>query len=128
MSDPFSGPGPEAEFEAFLREGRFMLQRVRETGRHVFYPRVLDPETGSPNLDWVEASGDGVVYSTTVIRARPPAPDYNVALINLDEGVRLMSRVEGIAPEDVKIDMRVKAKIIEEDGAPLIVFTPAAEG
>ena len=124
MTEPFAGPGPHAAFEAFLPEGRFMLQRVRETGRHVFYPRVLDPETGSPNLDWVEASGLGTVHSTTVIRTRPPEPDFNVALVDLDEGVRMMSRVEGVPPEDVKIDMRVKAKIIEEDGAPLIVFEP----
>jgi uncharacterized OB-fold protein len=48
---------------------------------------------------------------------------YNVALINLDEGFRMMSRVEGIAPEAVKIGMRVKfiaAK--DEDGNPLAIF------
>lgn len=121
----FAGPGPDAEFRSFLDQGKFMIQRVKETGRHVFYPRVLDPETGSANLEWVEASGLGTVYSTSVVRQRPPAKDYNVALIDLQEGTRMMSRVEGPAPVAVSIGMRVKAKIIQEDGAPLIVFEPA---
>jgi len=121
----FSGPGPDAEFRSHLENGKFMIQRVKETGRHVFYPRVLDPETGSPNLEWVEASGLGTVYSTSVVRQRPPAQDYNVALIDLDEGPRMMSRVEGMAPDAVGIGMRVKAKIVQEDGEPLIVFEQA---
>ncbi|MET4697094.1 putative OB-fold protein [Constrictibacter sp. MBR-5] len=121
----FVGPGPDAEFQSYLEHGKFMIQRVKETGRHVFYPRVLDPETGSPNLEWVEASGLGTVYSTSVVRQRPPAKDYNVALIDLAEGPRMMSRVEGLAPDAVTIGMRVKAKIVQEDGAPLIVFEQA---
>ncbi|MFN4088903.1 MAG: Zn-ribbon domain-containing OB-fold protein [Alphaproteobacteria bacterium] len=102
-----------------------MIQRVKETGHHVFYPRTLDPETGSPNLEWVEASGLGTVYSTSVVRQRPPAKDYNVALVDLDEGPRMMSRVDGPAPEAVAIGMRVKARIVREDAGPLIVFEPA---
>jgi uncharacterized OB-fold protein len=124
---PFDGPGPEALFRQALAEGRFLIQRCRDTGRHVFYPRVLSPYTGLPNLDWVEASGEGVVYATTVTRRRKEAGgDYNVALIDLAEGVRLMSRVEGIPPEHVAIGMRVKARIAETGGQKLIVFDPAA--
>ncbi len=120
----FEGPGPDARFLQFLEQGKLMLQRCRDTGRYVFYPRVLDPETGSPALEWVEASGLGTVYSTTVVRQRPPTPDYNVALIDLDEGPRMMSRVEGIQPDQVRIGMRVRARIIREGDAPLVVFDP----
>lgn len=103
-----------------------MLQRSRQNGGYCFYPRVAQPGTGNTDLEWVQASGRGVVYSSTVIRQRPPTPNYNVALIDLEEGVRMMSRVEGVAPEDVQIGMSVRAKIVQlDDGAPLLVFEPA---
>ena len=116
---------PDLEFRGFLEEGRFMLQRSRQTGRHIFYPRVAEPVTGCTDLEWVEASGRGQVYSTTVVRQKPPAADYNVALIDLEEGVRMMSRVEGVAPAEVAIGMVVKARISATDDGPLVVFDPA---
>jgi uncharacterized OB-fold protein len=116
---------PEVDFQKFLAEGSFRIQRSRATGRYLFYPRVAEPRTGSTELDWVEASGQGVVYSTTVIRQKPPTPSYNLALIDLAEGPRMMSRVVGIAPEEVKIGMAVKAKIIRENHLALLVFEPA---
>jgi len=121
--------GPEAQFRAFLAEGLFMLQRSRSTGRYVFYPRIAAPGRGERDLDWVEASGFGTVYATTVTRQRPnpdgSSADYTIALIDLDEGVRMMSRVEGVEPDHVRIGMRVKARIAMLDGAPQVVFDPA---
>jgi hypothetical protein len=115
---------PEKEFFEHLRAGRFMLQRSRTTGGWVFHPRVAEPGTGATDLEWVSASGRGVVYSTTVIRQKPPAPHYNLALVELAEGPRMMSRVQGIAPEAVKIGMAVNAKVIVEGEQPLVVFEP----
>lgn len=115
---------PDLEFAAFLAEGRFMLQRVTASGEHIFYPRVSQPGTGDAGLEWVEASGRGVVYSTTVVRNKPPAADYNVALIDLAEDVRMMARVTGIAPEAVRIGMAVRARVGEIDGTPAILFAP----
>jgi len=123
------GAGPEAQFRAFLASGRFMIQRSISTGAHVFYPRLAVPGTGARDLAWVEASGFGTVYATTVTRLRPnpdgSSADTNIAIVELDEGPRMMSRVEGIAPETVTIGMRVKARIALLDGAPGIVFDPA---
>lgn len=116
---------PELDFLKFLEQGSFRIQRSRSSGRHIFYPRVAEPQTGSTDLEWVEASGRGTVYSTTVIRQKPPAPNYNLALVDLEEGPRMMTRVEGIAPEQVKIGMPVKAKIVREDDRALLVFEPA---
>ncbi len=65
--------GPEAEFRAHLAAGRFMIQRSASTGVHVFHPRVAAPRTGESDLEWVEASGRGTVYASTVVRVRPPA-------------------------------------------------------
>lgn len=115
---------PEQEYLVHLAEGRFMIQRSVASGDYVFYPRVMRPGTLDDELEWTEASGDGVVYSTSVVRNRPPAEDYNVALIDLAEGVRMMSRVVDIAPEAVKIGMKVKARMGEIDGAPVVLFVP----
>jgi uncharacterized OB-fold protein len=116
---------PDADFQRFLAEGRFMIQRSRASGQYVFYPRTIAPGTGARDLDWVEVLGVGTVYSTTTVRKRPPEPSYNVALIDLAEGPRMMSRVEGIAPDEVRIGMAVRAKIVAQDGEPVIVFEPA---
>jgi len=116
---------PELEFFAFLQAGRFMIQRSRESNRCFFYPRVAEPGTGSTDLEWVAASGQGIVYSTTVVRQKPPAPSYNVAIIELAEGPRLMSRVDGVAPESVRIGLAVRAVIKREDDKPILVFEPA---
>jgi uncharacterized OB-fold protein len=113
---------PESEYFAHLAAGRFMLQRSVSTGGYVFYPRVAEPLTGATDLEWVEASGRGTVYASTVIRQKPPAADYNVALIDLAEGPRLLSRVEGLAPEQVRIGLPVQAKIIRDGETPVLVF------
>ena len=115
---------PEQEYFAHLAAGRFMLQRSASTGGYVFYPRIAEPGTGATDLEWVEATGRGVVYAATTVRPRPPAADYNVALIELDEGPRLISRVDGVPPEDVAIGMRVRARILQESEGPLLVFVP----
>jgi len=116
---------PAEDYLRFLGEGRFMIQRALESGRYVFYPRVAEPRTGGA-LEWIEASGLGTVYATTVQRSKPPAPDTNVVLVDLDEGPRMMSRVDGIAPHEVTIGMRVRARIVSEDGDPFVVFVPEA--
>jgi uncharacterized OB-fold protein len=115
--------GPDKQFFDFLREGRFMLQRAVNDGRFIFYPRAAAPGDGAA-LEWVEASGKGCVYSTTIVRKKSPEPSYNVALIDLAEGPRMMSRVEGVTPEEVTIGMDVQAKIIREDDEPFVVFVP----
>jgi uncharacterized OB-fold protein len=114
--------GPEAEYRAHLVAGRFMIQRSRSTGRHVFYPRIAAPGTGERDLEWVPASGRGTVYAITVNRARDAT--YNLALVDLEEGPRMMSRIDGV--ETVPIGTAVRAKIVEENGAPLVVFEVAA--
>ena len=80
----------------------------------------------SANLDWRVSKGLGTVYSTTAMHFKGEAP-LNVALIDMDEGFRLMSRVEDIDATSVKIGMRVKFRAHpgDEKQAPYPVFTPA---
>lgn len=120
-------PAPSAERHYFeqLAQGRFVIPRCQACARHHFYPRVICPHCGSDSLRWVEPSGDGVVYSTTVVRNK--GGDYTVCLVDLDEGPRLMSRVVGMPVEAVTIGLRVRARIEAVDGAPLLVFVGLAE-
>ena len=119
--------GAEARYQAALNEGRFLIQRCNDCDKHVFYPRVVCPHCGGASLAWVEPKGTGAVYSTTTVRRKPEAGgDYDVSLIDLDEGVRIMSRVEGVPPVEVKIGMRGGAKGVENKGAGLVVFVAEA--
>ena len=113
---------PDQEFLAFLAEGKFKIQRSRSSGAFFFYPRVLEPGTGKTDLEWIEVSGLGTVYATTVVRERPPKSNYNVAIIALDEGPHMLSRVEGLQPEEVTIGLRVKAEIIPFDDKHAVIF------
>jgi uncharacterized protein len=115
--------GPEAQYRAYLAEGRFRIQRSRSTGQHVFYPRVAAPVSGATDLEWVDASGFGTVYSITVNRSKEGS--YNIALVQLDEGPRLMSRIEGV--ETAAIGTRVKARIVAIGENPAVVFDVAAD-
>lgn len=120
-------PGPQARYDAYLDEGRFMLQRDRASGELFFYPRVAAPRSGSRDLEWVAPSGLGRVYAVTVIHPRPPETPYGVVLVDLDEGPRLMSRVDGIPAHDVRIGARVRARVIQEAGRGVLVFESVAE-
>jgi uncharacterized OB-fold protein len=122
----FSGPGPDAVYRANLAAGKFALQICAACGgKPVFPPRAICPHCGSTDLRWQAASGAGSVYSTTVVRDRPEnGGDRNIALIDLAEGARLMSRVEGLPPDQVTIGMTVTARIAKTDGGPLLVFDP----
>lgn len=127
MTELLPGEGPDVAFQKHLAAGQIKIQRGVESGTWVYYPRTVAPRTGE-NLEWAEISGYGTVYSTTVVRKRPPEPSLNIALVDLDEGPRLMSRVEGLAAADVRIGMRVKASIARSEGeedAYIIVFCPA---
>jgi uncharacterized OB-fold protein len=118
---------PDAYWRDALSGGRLMIQRSRSTGQAFFPPRIAAPGTGEDDIEWIEASGGGTVYSVTVVNQKAPAEPYNVVLVDLDEGPRLMSRVDGIAPDAVTIGLRVQAKIlpdVDTDGG-LLVFTPA---
>jgi uncharacterized OB-fold protein len=116
--------GPEAAYQSALNEGRFLLQRCTGCEKHVFYPRAVCPYCSSTALEWDTPKGTGEVYSVTTVRRKAEAGgDYNVSLIALDEGVRMMSRVDGTPPADVRIGMRVRAKVIDNNGAGLVVFT-----
>lgn len=118
-------PVPDAVSQAFwegVAEGVLRLQRCRACGHHVFYPRAVCPHCLSAELDWVEASGRGRVHSFTVVH-RAPADyreevPYVVALVDLDEGVRMMTRLLDVEPAAVDVGMAVEVAIQGEPRLP----------
>lgn len=115
---------PQKAYQALLGAGQFRIQKCAACGRHVFHPRLVCPHCGDGSaLHWIEPSGLGCVHSTTIVRRKQEdGGDYNVALIDLDEGVRMMSRVDGVEPSAIRIGQRVRAGIVEENGAAVVVF------
>jgi uncharacterized OB-fold protein len=117
---------PYGIYLGHCKKGELAYQVSRTDGKAVFYPRVAVPGTGSTDLEWRVSKGLGTVYATTVVYYKNEPP-LNVALIDVDEGFRMMSRVEGMDPMQVRIGMRVKVKMApgDEKQPPYPVFTPA---
>lgn len=117
--------GIQARHQQALDEGRFLIQRCSACSRHVYFPRELCPHCGALAPALVVPAGPGTVAAvTTLHRKAEQGGNYHVCLIDLDEGVRLMSRVEGLAPEAVTIGLRVTARVQVNDGKGLVVFDP----
>lgn len=115
---------PTRTYFAHLAEGRFMIQRSASTGEWVFYPRMFAPKSGATDLEWVAPSGGGTVYATTVKRMRAPEPSVNLAVVELDEGPRLLTHVQGVEPDAVTIGMRVTARVVDGIDGKIVVFVP----
>jgi acyl-CoA synthetase (NDP forming)/uncharacterized OB-fold protein len=119
---------PLEQYRAHLSRGELAYQ-VDDQGRALFYPRLVAPAGYSGELRWATSRGLGTVYATTVIAPKGEAA-YNVVLVDMDEGFRLMSRVESIPAEQVRIGMRVKARVHsagDGDDGPYPVFDPVAD-
>jgi uncharacterized OB-fold protein len=116
---------PLGVFQAHLAKGELAYQVCLDDNKPFFYPRLVAPGSGSTNLEWRVSKGLGTVYSTTAIHYKGEPP-LNVAMIDLDEGFRMMSRVEGIDAMQVRIGIRVKFRVHPGDDkqAPYPVFTP----
>jgi hypothetical protein len=117
-------------WEALARHELY-LQRCRDCGRLRFYPRALCPACLSSATEWVRSSGRGTVWTFTVTHQnqapgfREELP-YVLAVVELEEGVRMMTNVVCCAPEAVRIGMRVE--VVFEDVTPEITlpkFRPA---
>ena len=109
---PLVNPVAQPFWDA-AREGRLMVQKCDDCGEYIFYPRQLCPHCHSQELAWAKVSGRGSVYSYTVVKSNSPSYfladiPYVVAIIQLDEGVRMLSNVVGCAPDSVRCDMRVE--------------------
>lgn len=103
-----------------LKNHKFMLQHCNDCQKFIFYPRIICPHCYSENISWKETNGQGKIESYTVVhRAMPPFKDevpYVVGIIQLNEGVKMMSRIINKS-EEVAIGKNVSVvyQNIEED-------------
>ena len=131
LMEPPAPSEVSAPFWDATREQRLVLPWSTVTGKPVWYPREVDPADPDAAFEWREASGAGTVYAASVHHRPGPGRDeadglYVVALIELAEGVRMMSNVVGCPPEDVVVGMPVRVAWHPlSDGRHLPQFTPA---
>jgi uncharacterized OB-fold protein len=108
--------------------GELRYQACRECGRVQFYPRALCAGCGGVALEWRRSRGEGTVYAVTVVHRAPSAAfradvPYAVALVDLDEGFRMLANVVGGAPADVAIGDRVRVAFEPRGAVTLPQFT-----
>lgn len=115
---------PGAVYRRYLDAGMLGFQRCEDCGKAIFYPRILCPFCGGDALVWEASAGRGTVYAATTVHRRDGAP-YNVVLVDLEEGFRMMSRVENAPPGGVGIGLSVRFEVRRgEDAEPVAVFVP----
>lgn len=112
-------PSPAQIFAEHCERGELAYQ-VDGAGRPLFYPRVVAPDGSEPA--WRVSAGRGAVHATTTVHRRGEEP-YDVSIVELDEGFRMMSRVVGVDPDQVVPGLRVSVRFEpREDGSPTPVF------
>jgi uncharacterized OB-fold protein len=113
------------------RQGRLLLPWCPRCETFFWYPRPVCPTCLDEGVEWRPARGTGVVHAVSVHHkagmGRDPADGpYAVALVELPEGVRLLTNVVGVAPDEVAVGDAVGLAWHElSDGRRLPMFTPA---
>jgi uncharacterized protein len=108
-----------------LAEGKLMTTRGKTSGRLTFPPKPICPYDWGREVEWVELSGRGRLYSQTVIHAAPAAfmseaPIRN-GIVDLDEGLRIAARILG----EPKLDAAMECVVLRYSDGPLFAFRPA---
>lgn len=116
--------GPHEAYEALLENGVLGFQACACCRSAIFPPRLRCPRCGADELAWRGSAGRGTVYSTTVIAPRGQEA-YAVVLVDLDEGYRMMSRVED---HRVGIGARVAVALTPRSGGTIPLFVPEGTG
>ena len=113
-----------------LNERKVQIQRCEGCDTWVFYPRTRCPSCLSDQLIWREVSGRGVLYTYTLAR-QPTAPHFadetpqQLAVVELDEGVRMTSTLVNVEPSDIVIGMRLRPYFDQvTDAVTLLRYQP----
>jgi len=116
-----------SEFWKAAADHRLVLPRCNETGQFFFPPERCVPGTDNPDWSYAESAGRGKVYTFSVVH-RPVSPDfeapYVLAVVDLDEGVPILTNIVDCAPEAMSVGMPVQVTFLDVDGGSLPVFRP----
>jgi uncharacterized OB-fold protein len=124
-------PNPvDREFWEGAHRGELRIQRCTTCGKHQHYARSLCSHCGADTLEWVTATGEGTVYSFTVVRQQgvPPFNErvpFVVACVDLvEDGARMIAAMPNVDPDDAHIGMRVRAEFrATDDEVGFVDFT-----
>ena len=112
------------------KQNKLLIQECRACGQKIFYPRKSCPDCWSSDLGWSESSGKAKIYTFTVTLGGVEKKftgdlPYVLAYVDLEEGIRMMTRIVGCDPEAVEIGMDVEV-VFEEvtDEISLPFFRP----
>jgi len=113
---PWSAPFWEA-----AKRGELKVQKCRDCGKPFFYPRIACPHCFSEDLEWVRVSGRGKIYSFSVVLNYAPSAfagdvPYVVAIVELEEGLRMLTNIVTDKPESLRCEMPVE-----------VIFEPVSE-
>jgi uncharacterized OB-fold protein len=117
--------GPAAEFYKFCKAHELRFQRCTDCGTWRHIPRDMCAKCGSFNFEWARSSGRGTVFSWTTV-TQPMLPQfaplvpYAPAVIELDEGVRMVSWVTDVKPDDLALGMPVE--VVFDDVTPEVTL------
>jgi uncharacterized OB-fold protein len=109
---------------------RLLLKRCQACGRNHFYPRPFCPHCWSDNVEWLEASGRATLYTYAIVRANGLEPfssevPYIAAVVDLEEGVRMMTNVVECPFEGLAIGMPLELAFRAAKEFSIPVFRPA---
>jgi uncharacterized protein len=135
MSAPrFDLPTIESDTRPFwdaVRDGRLVIRSCNACGHIHYYPRPFCPSCWSEDVAWIEASGRGTVYTYSTVHRNdlPPFHEqvpYVVAVVELEEGPRMMTRLIDTDGVDLEMGMAVEADFTAlTDEVSIVVFRPA---
>jgi hypothetical protein len=122
--DPDAAPWWEG-----IARNELRYQRCAHCSAAIFYPRSVCPTCLSSGLSWHKAEGLATIHAVTVVHRAPqpvPAGDapYSVALVDVDEGFRMLTRIVEANPDDVRVGQRVRLVFREISGRKLPCFRP----
>lgn len=128
---PVTQPWSEKFWEG-TKQGKLLIQVCNDCKTKIFYPRKFCPECWSANLGWIEASGKAKIntFSTAYSMVEPKFMDelpYTIAYVDLDEGIKMMTRIVDCKPEDITFDMEVEVVFHERGGFFLPYFRPVTQ-
>ena len=130
---PIPLPTPESRpFWEAARRHELMLPLCRACGKYHYYPRATCPHCLSGDLEWRRVSGRGCVHTFTVVHRGPkgfplPTP-FVMAVVELEEGPRMMTNVVGVAADPVSIPFGMPVEVTFTDVTPEVAlphFRPA---
>lgn len=125
LAQPEATPETQPFWEA-AREGKLRIKRCGACGEAHYPPRAVCPFCHSADTAWEESTGEGSIYSFSIMRRSPTGP-YTIAYVQLDEGPRMLTNIVDADPDSLAIGGRVCLTFTETggDAPPVPMFRPA---